>query len=49
MYLLTEIARINGTTVKGSPDDCKGVPGPNQTYMMDTLMDPNHKKWLSRF
>ena len=25
------------------PDNCKSVPDPNQTYMVDTSMDPNHK------
>ena len=41
--LLRDIPWINGTTVKGGPDNCKSVSDPNQTYMVDTPMDPIHK------
>jgi len=43
MRHLRAIPRINRTTVKGGPDNCKSVSDPNQTYMVDTSMDPNHK------
>ena len=43
LELLRAIPRINRTTVKGGPDNCKSVSDPNQTYMVDTPMDPNHK------
>ena len=42
-HALRDIPRINGTTVKGGPDNCKSLSDPNQTYMVDTPMGPNHK------
>ena len=30
------------------PDNCKSVSDPNQTYMVDTPMDPNHKNGETR-
>ena len=30
------------------PDNCKSVLDPNQTYMVDTPMDPNHKNGEDR-
>jgi len=40
---LKAIPQINTTTVKGNPKNGKNILGPNQTYMVDTPMDPNHK------
>ena len=31
------------------PDNGKSVSDPNQTYMVDTSMDPNHKNGETRF
>jgi len=30
------------------PDNCKSVSDPNQTYMVDTPMDPIHKNGETR-
>ncbi|PAV79068.1 hypothetical protein WR25_22156 [Diploscapter pachys] len=31
------------------PDNCKSVPDPNQIYMVNTFMGPNHKTGETRF
>ena len=40
---LRDIPRINGTTVKGGPDDCKSPESEQNFIWVDTLMDPVHK------
>ena len=33
---------------KKSPDNCKSISDPNQTYMVNTPMDPDHKNRETR-